>query len=242
MILPQAKRIQMPANTWTDTSLPELRRSIAKVFRRGGGTRPDVLVIEIGGNRAVLKDYGSCDPWFARMLGPLLARREARALTRLEGVEGVPTLLGRPDSRSLLLEYREAVRLEDAANDTDWRDFFERLTQLTADMHALGIAHCDLRSPFNTLIDAAGNPVIVDFVASLARGPAWNVVANGVFERFARADRDALIKLKKSAAPDLVSDEEHERHLARGGLEQFARWTGSRIRSLSKTLFARGTR
>ena len=218
-------------------SLGELRQNVQKVYRQGGGSRPDVLLIKHGQGMAVLKDHGACDPWFAKVLGPLLSWREARALTRLHGIGGVPELLGRPSSRSLLLEYLCATQLSDKKEYTDWGTFFRRLELLLGDIHERGIAHCDLRSPFNTLIDAEGNPVVVDFVASVSRGRPWNLVANWVFQRFARADREAMTKLKKSVASELVSEQEQTQYLKRSRLEQLMRWIGVQVRNLSRRLF-----
>ena len=222
-----------------DLSLDQLRGAMRDVYRRGNGSRPDVLLVGVGEERAVLKDHGACDPWFARLLGPMLSGREARALTRLHDVQGIPRLLGRPDSRSLLIEYLPATALEDGAEDTDWPAFFARLESLLADMHSQGIAHCDLRSPYNTMIGAAGEPYIVDFVASVSRGRRWNISANLLFERFARADREAIVKLKMSAAPHLVSEQEGAAYVSRSLLERFARRIGATTRNLSRKLFTR---
>lgn len=229
----------MTRPTLTDLSLEELRAAQREVYRRGGGSRPDVMQVGVKGELAVLKDHSACDPWFARVVGPLLAGREARALQRLQDVAGVPRLLGRPDSRSLLIEFLPASALEDSAEDTDWPAFFDRMDALLAAMHSRGIAHCDLRSPYNTMIGREGEPCIVDFVASVSRGRPWNVVANRVFERFAQADREAMIKLKKSAAPELVSEAEESAYSKRSGLERAARWIGSGTRNLSRRLFTK---
>ena len=219
-------------------SLGELRQTVQKVYRQGGGSRPDVLLVQHGQGKAVLKDHGACDPWFAKVLGPVLTWREARALNRLHGVSGVPDILGRPSSSSLLLEYLSATQLSDDNNENiDWSNFFRRLEILLDDIHKRGVAHCDLRSPFNTLIDAEGNPVIVDFVASVSRGRSWNLVANWVFERFARADKEAMTKLKKSVASELISEQEQTQYLKRSRLEQLMRWIGVQIRSLSRKIF-----
>lgn len=223
----------------SELSLGDLRGAVQDVYRRGDGSRPDVMLIGVDDEFAVLKDHGACDPWFARLLGPLLSRREARALERLGDVRGVPGLLARPDSRSLLIEYLPATALEDAAEGTDWRAFFVRLDGLLADMHSQGIAHCDLRSPYNTMISAEGEPFIVDFVASVSRGRRWNVPANLLFERFARADREAIIKLKKSAAPYLVTESEESAYASRSAVERVARWIGATTRNLSRKLFTR---
>ena len=229
----------MAVRTLSDLSLPELRQTVSDVYRRGRGSRPDVLLISVDGELAVLKDYGACDPWFARVLGPFLAGRESRTLQRLHGTRGIPALLGRPDSRSLLIEHIYATSLAESAEGTDWRAFFERMHGLLAEMHTRGIAHCDLRSPFNTLIGEGGEPFIVDFVASLSRGRPWNIGANWLFTHFARADEEAMIKLKISVAPELVSEPEHARYTSQSGLERAARWIGSSVRSLSRNLFTR---
>ena len=109
-------------------------------------------------------------------------------------------------------------------------------------MHARGIAHCDLRSPFNTMIGAGGEPYIVDFVASISKGGSWNLVANRLFDRFARADRQAVVKLKKSAAPDLVSECEEAAYSKRSAPEKAARRLGAGVRNLSRWLFTRAPR
>ena len=221
----------------SNLSLPEIRETIVSVYRRGGGSRPDVLLVEVSGRKAVLKDHGACDPWFATVLGPLLSAREARALTRLDGIRGVPRLLGRPNARSLLLEHIDAEPLDKRKEDTDWVAFFKHLEELLAKIHARGIAHCDLRSPYNTLIDYEARPVVVDFVASVSRGRWWNFVANWIFERFAVVDKGALNKLKKSVAPELVSADDHQ--LEPAALDRAARWVGVRTRQLSRQLFTR---
>lgn len=229
----------MAVDTLSDLSLLELRQTVREVYRRGGGSRPDVLLIGVDDKLAVLKDHGACDPWFARVLGPLLAGRESRTLQRLHGTRGVPALLGRPDSRSLLIEHVHATSLANGAEGTDWLVFFKRMDGLLAEMHARGIAHCDLRSPFNTMISEGGEPFIVDFVASLSRGRPWNIVANWLFTHFVRADEEAVIKLKMSVAPELVSEQEYARYSSRSGLERTARWIGSGVRTLSRKLFTR---
>ncbi len=229
----------MTRHNVSELSLQELRQSVREVFRRGGGSRPAVFLVGVNQDLAVLKDHGACDPWFARVLGPLLAGREARALERLRGIRGVPVLLGRPDSRSLLIEYLRARSLEDSSENTDWQAFFDRMAGLLTAMHSRGIAHCDLRSPYNTLVGAGGEPFIVDFVASVSKGRAWNIPGNWVFRQFARADREAMVKLKKSVAPQLLSEHEEATYSKCSGIERVARWIGSSVRNLSRKIFTR---
>ncbi len=220
-------------------SLAQLRANTLQVFRRGGGSRPDVLLVSHHDAPAVLKDHNACDPVFARVLGPLLAWREARALLSLRSVAAVPNLLARPDKRSLLLQYLPGEPLHKTEADVDWQAFFNRLREVLAQIHAHGVAHCDLRSPGNTLVNAAQTPVVVDLVAAVKKGASWNLCANWVFDRFCRADEQALLKLKRHVAPELLSEQEQSSIDERTGLEKAARWFGGSIRRISRRMFTR---
>jgi len=217
-------------------SRQQLRAHAVEHFRTGGGSRPDVLRIDIDGVSAVLKDHNACDPWFARCFGALLAWRESRALKRLAGVQGVPRLLGRPDSRCLLLEYLPGVQLRHARSQ-DWPGYFVSLANSVSALHKRGVAHCDLRSPSNTLVGLDGVPIIVDFVASVCDGARWNLPARWLFRQFCRADDEAIIKLKNHVAPQLLDPSERERLEHQTLLARVARRIGSGVRKITRRLF-----
>ncbi len=221
---------------FSDLTYNELRHLACGTFRQGAGSRPDVVRLCRGQHEAVLKDYHGCDGWFGWCLGPLLVRRETRALRRLEGVEGVPRLLGRVDRRALLMQHVPGTPLKSYAQPIT-PIVFERLEALVDVMHARGVAHCDLRSPNNTLLDAEGRPAIVDFVASVFQGARWNVLWRWVFAQFCDADRAALVKLKRRYAPELLAPGEAlERHRM---LHRAARHVGAGVRRASRTLLTR---
>ena len=238
--------------------LGELRSRVVETYRSGGGTRPDVLRLRLDGDCAVLKDHGACDRWFALLIGPLLTSREARALKRLADVPGVPRLLSRPGRRALLMEAAEAEPIpagpgehhrrggqplrDDVAPGVTWEQYFSRLQRLVAACHERGVAHCDLRSPGNTLVDARGNPWLVDFVACVFRGSSWNPLSAWIFSRFARADRDAVAQLKSRIDPSLLSDAERAVFERDTRADRLARRLGSGARELSRLLFTRGGR
>ena len=144
-------------------SLTELREHTVATYRKGGGTRPDVLLLDIDGKKVVLKDHAACDRWFAYMLCPLLAQREARVLRRLRGIPEVPGLIRRAGRSAILIEQALGTKMV-RSDEIGWALFFERLSELVAAIHAHGIAHCDLRSRNNVLIEEQGAPCIVDFV------------------------------------------------------------------------------
>jgi len=69
---------------WQQYTKQQLREMAIETYRQGGGSRPDVFLLEKDGEQAVLKDHDGMDKWFAKVVGPLLAWREAKALkTRL---------------------------------------------------------------------------------------------------------------------------------------------------------------
>lgn len=204
-------------------------------FRHGGGTEPTVALVEVDGVRAVFKDYGAVPGWFARLLGPLLIAREAQALERLAGMAGVPTLYRRLDRYGVLMAFVPARPWSRA--DAPPQAFAD-LEALLHDMHARGVAHCDLRAPSNILVDETGRPYLVDFVARVHRGRSWNVLWNWIFAAFCRADRDALAKLKVRYAPELATEDECQRAVHRGWLARASRAIGMGVRAFTR-LFVR---
>jgi len=208
-------------------------------FRDGGGTEPVVAVVACDGARAVLKDYGAAQGWFARLIGPLLTRREVQALQRLDGIDGVPRLYRRIGRRALLIEYVPGRPWAEMRPDAH---AYERLWQLMAAMHARGVAHCDLRAPSNTLVDEAGNPYLVDFVARVLRGHDWNLAWNWVFRQFRRADRNAFAKLKVRFAPELATAEDRERAVHRSRFALAMRSLGDVFRRLVRSFVRDVTR
>jgi serine/threonine protein kinase len=221
-------------------SLPELHNHAVLEFRGGGGTRPGVLLIDYNGRQAVLKDHNQCDLWFGRVVGPLLAWRESRALIRLHDLAGVLSLISRPDRCSILMEHIDGIQVVRSDIDKGWTDFFEDLSGLIGEMHALGVAHCDLRSPTNVLITNDMKPALVDFVASFGRGARINFVAALLFRQFVRVDFSAVTKLKRYLAPELLAAGEAENEQVGGRAGQFFRWLGSKARDASRAVFANG--
>ncbi len=221
-----------------ESTLDELHARAQRVFRRGGGTRPEVLLVEFHGKPAVLKDYARSDPWFRRLVGPLSARREARALRQLEGVAGVPRLLAIFGKEALLLEYIPGISARELKRGAFRPEFFERFYRLIEDIHRKGVAHCDLRSTGNILLGPDHAPYIVDFVAHFKRGRWWNPLTRWMYGKFCEADRVAVARLKRSFAPELLTADE-KAALARDRktpLERGARMVGKSIRHISRWL------
>lgn len=227
------------APSFASWPLEELRALTRRTYRRGGGSRPDVLLLARDDDQAVLKDHNACDPWFGFWLGALLSWRERRALQRLGSVAGVPELWAPVGRRALLIEWLDAIPAIERAADVAWAQFFPRLEALVDRLHAHGVAHCDLRSPKNILIDSNAEPCVVDFVACFLQGRSWNPVTRWLFKRFCEVDRSAIVKLKRRYAPELLSDADRAMDNLEGPLGRTARRFGVGVRNLSRAMFTR---
>lgn len=218
-------------------SRAQLHAHATSYFKQGGATEPEVALVSVGDARAIFKDYARTPGWFGRLLAPVLIWREASALRRLAGLTGIPAILEQADARGLLMEYLPALPWPEAKAPNI---AYERAEALVAAMHARGVAHCDLRGGGNMLVDQAGQPYIVDFVARVHRGAPWNIPWNWMFRQFVEADRGALIKLRVRYARHLASDEDHAAMAHRGPGERIARAIGAGVRRMVRLLVGRG--
>lgn len=226
------------SHNWSNYSLEELRSHAIRIFRKGGGSRPDVLLIEVDGQRAVLKDQAGADSAFALLIGPLLNWRECKALKRLASVECVPDLLAQPSARSFLMSYHESeqiTRLEQF--EPNWVDFFKELRDAIDQIHAAGVAHNDLRNPTNTLVTADGKPILVDLVACFCQGQPWNIANQWLFRKFTQVDLSAITKIKARVAPELLSNDDVRPEQIAGKSGMAARQFGQWVRRVSRKLF-----
>ena len=209
----------------------ELHAAARQYFKTAGPTEPEVALVACGSERVVFKDYGRGRGWFARLIAPILIWREASGLAHLRHVDGVPKLVRRVDCRGLLIEYCPGVPWGQARPG---EAAYQRLSKLLATVHRAGIAHGDLRGGGNFLVDTNDRPYIVDFVARVKRGSAWNIPWNWVFNQFVAADDSALIKLRARHAPHLLDDDDREAMAYRGRFERAARATGATVRRVTR--------
>ncbi len=222
--------------------------TVEAVLREGRGSRPHVYRVASAHTQAVLKDFDGCDKWFAFAFGRLLASRESAALAAAAQVDGVPEFLSTVGSRALLMSYIDAEpavkvhaqrHTSDAdapATDIDWVVFVTKLETLVQRLHRAGVAHGDLRSPMNTLVTSAGEPVVVDFTAALLRRGRWFPGRQWAFAKLCEVDRSAVVKMALRVHPESVPTEQIAHYRRRGLLNRAARRTGQSIRWLSRLL------
>jgi serine/threonine protein kinase len=218
-------------------SYRELLQHREKSFKQAGNTRADVLLLNVDGTRAILKDYTQSSKWFSRLLSPWLVYRETRALRLLQDVAGTPRLIGKVSSRAFLMEYIPARRIRFVGHELDWDDFIGRTENLVAMLHETGVVHGDLRNATNILVDQNRQPVFVDFVSAAFRGYRYNPFTWALFNLCLCIDQGAMFKLKNKYAPQMVSAEELASNSDVGFLERVARWFSVRIRNLVQGIF-----
>ncbi|MFQ3247955.1 MAG: putative Ser/Thr protein kinase [Arenicella sp.] len=225
---------------WSQYTLEQLRAHATQTFREGGGSRPDVLLIEIDGQQAVLKDQSAADKTFALLIGPILNWRECKALKKLSNVSCVPDLLSKPTARSFLMTYHQSEQITKLERyQPEWPEFFEKLGAAIDEIHRAGVAHNDLRNPTNTLVTPNGEPILVDLVACFCRGQAWNLPNRWMFNKFSQVDLSAITKIKSKVAKELITDTDIVAEDIAGRPGMAIKGLGQLIRRISRRLFTK---
>jgi RIO-like serine/threonine protein kinase len=156
------------------------------------------------GEPAVRRDI-SAARWWARAFARRAAAREARALERLHGVDGVPQLLAWRDGK-LLRSYMDGAPMQEG-RPTDPRYFRDAL-RLLATLHRRGVVHNDLAKEPNWLVRADGRPGVVDFQLAWTR-TGWPRRRRGaLFRLLAREDLRHLLKHKRTYLPQRLTARE----------------------------------
>lgn len=194
---------------------PEPRSAVTRValaaetvalLHRGNRRNPDVLLVEHGGERLVVKDYAPRGPLVRATVGRLVAGREARAYCQLAGHPAVPGFRGWIDELAFAVEYRPGRRMSRKLAGQVPADFVARLGQALGEMHRRGVAHLDLRHRSNVLVAEDGSPVLIDFGSAVCFRPG-SAAARWLLPLLAWVDRRALakwrVKLGGPPAPQL---------------------------------------
>jgi len=167
--------------------------------------QPDVCGYEIEGRRLVVKDFRR-RPWLVRRWwGRWILRREWVRLERLQGIVGIPRLLGWVDGEAFAMEWIAGERLPHLRSGSLEPAFFDRLAQLVGEMHARGVSHGDLRRK-NILADREGRPYLIDFATAFLVGPSRR--SQRLFRSLCEIDCLTLLKLKSHYCSDSLTDEE----------------------------------
>jgi predicted Ser/Thr protein kinase len=181
-------------------SREELAGQPTAVLNRGNLRNPDVLLVEVGGRRIVVKDFAPRGAWVRRTIGRWITAREVRALRALDGLPAVPRFLGSIDALAFAVEYRPGRRMSRKLAGRIPPEFLGRLEAALRDMHLRGVAHLDLRHRSNLLVGEDGGPVLIDFGSALTFRPG-GLLARWLLPWFGRLDLAAVEKWRNRLTP-----------------------------------------
>lgn len=155
-----------------------------------------IEIVERDGVPMIRRDIAAAR-WWARSFARRAAAREARALRRLDGVDGVPALLGW-DGHELLRGYIRGAPMQQA--QPRGRGYYRDALRLLTRLHRRGIVHNDLAKEPNWLVREDGGPALVDFQI------AWTCGRRGrLFRLLAREDLRHLLKHKRTYCAEALS-------------------------------------
>jgi RIO-like serine/threonine protein kinase len=155
-----------------------------------------IEIVERDGVRMIRRDVRAAR-WWAWLAAHRAAAREARALVRLAGIDGVPALLGW-DGCELLRSYIVGAPMQQARPRE--RGYYRDALRLLARLHRRGIVHNDLAKEPNWLVRADGRPALVDFQLAWTRGRRGRL-----FRLLAREDLRHLLKHKRTYCAEALS-------------------------------------
>lgn len=173
------------------------------------------------GEKAVLRDL-TRRKWWAAPLSAHFARREARALRALAGIQGVPALLRREKGR-LYRQWLPGVPLHVARPHGDTA-FFAEARAILRQLRRLGITHNDLAKEPNWLRGQDGRPYLLDFqLASIHRRKGL------LYRIMAYEDLRHLLKHKRTYCPEAMTPREHAALARRSLPSRIWRKTGKKL-------------
>lgn len=185
----------------------EIADATVDVLLKGGPSKADLFVVDVGEGPMVVKDFAD-KAWWVRLLGRIQISREYHAYRWLDGMTGVPGLVGRVDRLAIAMEKVEGRRLAYAPEIRDRGDeFVVKLRALIDRMHGRGLAHLDLRGRENLLLRPDGELVIVDLAGAQWLRPG-GLAHRLFFPILAYPDETAFVKWKEMLTPGKLTQKE----------------------------------
>lgn len=176
-----------PSGSFVDTAYPILLK--ADELGR-------IEIVQRDGVMMIRRDVAAAR-WWARGFARRAAAREARALQRLAGLDGVPALLAW-DGDELLRSHIAGAPMQQAQPREP--AYYREALRLLARLHRRGIVHNDLAKEPNWLVRSDGRPGLVDFQIAWTRGRR-----GPLFRLLAREDLRHLLKHKRTYCPHALS-------------------------------------
>lgn len=187
----------------------------------GGTDRARVRLLHCpDGRPALLKDFSKASWFYRSTFGRLSIQNEAAAYQAADSLAGVPRLLGRPDSYSLLVEAIAGRSINTIPRETHWLPFaiLEQARQLLAGLHRLGVAHGDLGHDADGWLGRDANVLWGDdgqlYLVDLASAVFRSRCPEPIFQAFCWHDRLLITKILRRFFPDRHDQPEYNMHLS----------------------------
>jgi predicted Ser/Thr protein kinase len=180
-------------------------------------TKPQVRVGQWppgSGQACIAKDTRWMPPLWRLVAGRPTLKREEKALRALEGIDGVPLFVARPDADALVMTQVPGTSAFDLGEVPLSEATVRRLESLVIELHRRGVTHGDLHRD-NILVDGE-RVYLVDWATSCAWGTAPRNFKAWMRGECERLDSRAVAKFKLRHAPHLLSEGER-RLLCEGG-------------------------
>jgi serine/threonine protein kinase len=176
-------------------------------LKRGGPTKADLKIVDLGQGALVIKDFSVKAAW-VRWIGRLQIARECRAYRWLSGMPGIPRFAGRVDAHALAMEWIEGELLaflpERRAGGSVTHG---KLSEVVERMHDAGLVHLDLRGKDNVVLTPDGRVYVLDLAAAVWFRPGgWP--HRLFFRRFVMTDIAALLKWKRILGSEPYTEDE----------------------------------
>jgi hypothetical protein len=148
----------------------QFERDRGPILNQGRWANAVVHLFTHDGAVWVVKDFRPRMLLVRETVGALLVWRECRGLQRVAGIPGVPQQAFRLDRHALAYRYSEGTPLAQFGSGVLPTAFYADFERLLRAVHERGLVHLDVRNARNTLVDALGNPMLLDFQSHLGTG------------------------------------------------------------------------
>lgn len=146
----------------------QLAHAERELLRDGRFANARVERVRINGADWIFKDFSSRAFLVRHTVGRFLLGREVRALRRLEGIRGVPSMACRVDAFAMAARFVPGRSLANVKTLSVSTAYLTALEALLQQVHARGLVHLDTRGGGNLLMQPDGTPGIIDFQAALS--------------------------------------------------------------------------
>lgn len=213
-------KIQNPFAALTRDNLQEYS---TRIVHQGRGFQSWVYLVEMNGVRAAVKDFSHTPPKFRRYVAPILVNREVKALRALENTPGVPRLYKKIDSLAFAMEFIEGTPVADFEEGKLDPSVFPHVQKVIDAIHERGVSHCDLKRRSNLIVTPDNEIYIVDFAAAVIGKRRLRPLTNWFQKKMAEIDDKSLPRIKKFAAPELMTQDDWDKLNNKTFLEKLAR-------------------